>query len=200
MGRVDPLPPREWPDQMREALAPLRPPDAASRPTSDEGRPKGLNILGTLAHHPELARAYNVFNGHVLFGTTLTDRQRELLILRVAALRRSDYEWRQHVVLADDIGITGKEREAVLEGPGAPSWDERERALLRAVDDLVDGAVVSDEAWTVLSDWLTTEQLMDLVFTVGAYDLLAMAFGAFQIAVDDDLAARVPTSPFPEDP
>ena len=36
-----------------------------------EGRPKGLNILGTFAHHPELTRAYNTFNGHILFGTTL---------------------------------------------------------------------------------------------------------------------------------
>jgi hypothetical protein len=32
---------------------------------------------------------------------------------------------------------------------------------------------------------------MDLVFTVGAYDLLAMAFRSFGVEVDDDLRAFV---------
>ena len=32
--------------------------------------------------------------------------------------------------------------------------------------------------------------MMDLVFTVGAYDLLAMAFKSFGVQIDDDLAAR----------
>ena len=31
---------------------------------------------------------------------------------------------------------------------------------------------------------------MDLVFTVGAYDLLAMAFRSFGVELDDDLRAR----------
>jgi alkylhydroperoxidase family enzyme len=71
--------------------------------------------------------------------------------------------------------------------------------MLRAVDELVAGATVSDETWTTLAESLTTQQLMDLVFTVGAYDLLAMVFGAFGIELDDDLVARVPPSPFAAD-
>ena len=73
---------------MREALAALLPPNPRHAPperTAD--RPKGLNVLGTLAHHPELARAYHTFNGHILFNTSLSPRQRELLVLRVAAVR-----------------------------------------------------------------------------------------------------------------
>ena len=62
------------------------------------------------------------------------------------------------------------------------------------------GATVSNETWATLAGSLTTEQLMDLVFTVGAYDLLAMAFGAFGTELDDDLVAQVPPSPFAEDP
>lgn len=198
MARIDPVPPGEWPDEMREALASLRPADARYPPPRREGRPKGLNVLGTLAHYPALARAYNVFNGHVLFSTSLSERQRELAILRVAALRRSEYEWCQHAVLAGDVGIATEELSAVAEGPGAPAWGPRERALLAAVDELVDGAAISEQTWDVLGAWLTTEQLMDLVFTVGAYDLLAMVFGAFQVELDDDLTAQVPAVPFAE--
>jgi hypothetical protein len=35
-------------------------------------------------------------------------------------------------------------------------------------------------------------QLMDLVFTVGAYDLLAMAFKSFGVQLVDDLVALHP--------
>ena len=196
MARIDPVPPGQWPPQMRDVLAALRPPEVRHQPPArGEGRPKGLNILGTLAHHPALARAYHVFNGHVLFSTTLTERQRELAVLRVAALRRAEYEWRQHAVLAGDVGIGEEELAAVAQGPDAPLWTAIDAALLRAVDELVAAAALSQETFQALAGSLTTEQVMDLVFTVGAYDLLAMVFGAFAIELDDDLAA-VPPSPF----
>ncbi len=136
----------------------------------------------------------------MLFATSLSERQRELVVLRVAAVRRAEYEWRQHAVLAGDVGIGEEELLAVAEGPDAAGWGPLEAAMLRAVDELVAGATLSDETWTTLAESLTTEQLMDLVFTVGAYDLLAMVFGAFEIELDEDLMARVPPSPFAGDP
>ena len=120
---------------MREAIAALRPDDPRYEPPPRRpGRPAGLNILGTLAHHTALARAYHVFNGHVLFATSLSERQRELLVLRVAAVRRAEYEWRQHAVLAQDVGIDADELLAVAEGPDAAGWEPLEAAMLRAVD------------------------------------------------------------------
>lgn len=187
-ARIAPLAPRDWPGAMREALAALRPPDARLAAPRTEGRPKALNALGTLAHHPELARAFHTFNGHVLFTSTLTERQRELLVLRVAAVRRCEYEWRQHAVLALDVGIGPDELARVVEGPSAPGWDPLERALLAAVDELVADAAVADATWAVLAAHLSTQQCMDVVFTVGAYDLLAMAFRSFGIELDADLA------------
>jgi len=187
MARIEPLAPRDWPEEMREALAALRPPDARLPAPRTEGRPKALNALGTFARYPALARAFHTFNGHVLFATSLSERQRELVVLRVAAMRGSEYEWRQHAVLAGDVGIGAGEVEAVAEGPGAPGWSPPERALLRAVDELVGDAVVSDATWDELAGFLDTHQLMDLVFTVGAYDLLAMAFRSFGVELDADL-------------
>ncbi|MGH9018441.1 MAG: carboxymuconolactone decarboxylase family protein, partial [Acidimicrobiales bacterium] len=103
---------------------------------------------------------------------------------------------RQHAVLAGDAGIGADELDAVIAGPDGGSWSAVEAALLRAVDELVAGATVSAATWESLAASLTTEQVMDLVFTVGAYDLLAMVFGAFAVDVDDDLAALVPPPPF----
>jgi 4-carboxymuconolactone decarboxylase len=173
---------------MRDALAALRVPNPRHPfPTPDPDRPKGLNVLGTLARHPELARAYHTFNGHILFSTTLTPRVREVLVLRVAAVRRADYEWAQHVVLAADAGLSPEEVDRIAEGPEAEAWSPVDRALVAAVDELLHDARISDATWATLAAELDEQQLMDLVFTVGAYDVLAMAFRTFDIELDDDL-------------
>lgn len=188
MPRLRPLPPAEWPEDMQAAIAALRPPvPRHPLPRRDEGRPKGLNALGTLAHHPALTRAFNTFNGHVLFASTITPRQRELLVLRVAALRQAEYEWAQHVVLAADAGLGPDEIAAVAAGPDAPGWAPLERALLRAADDLIGEAKIGDATWAALAAELDDEQLMDVVFTVGAYEVVAMAFRTFEIDLDADL-------------
>ena len=188
MTRQSPLPPGEWPESMRDALAALRPAEPTHPfPPADPSRPKGLNALGFLAHHPTLTRAWNTFNGHILFGSTITPRQRELLVLRVAHRRRSEYEWVQHTVLAGDAGITPDEVVRVQHGADAEGWAPLDAALVAAADELIDDARVSDATWAVLAAELDQQQLMDVVFTVGAYDLLAMAFRSFDVGVDQDL-------------
>ena len=186
--RIPPLPPADWPEGMKTALAALHPPVPRHPfPERDPNRPKGLNVLGTLAQHPALTTAFHTFNGHVLFATTLTPRQRELLVLRVANVRQCDYEWAQHVVLASDAGISPAEVEQITEGPDAPGWTSLEAALVRAVDELLADAHIADPTWQVLASVFEVEQLLDVIFTVGAYDLLAMALRSAGIPLDDDL-------------
>jgi len=192
MTRIDPLPPTEWPPEMRGALAALRPPNPRHPlPERRDDRPKGLNVLGMLAHHPELTTAFHTFNGHVLFATTLSVRQRELIVLRVAAVRGSDYEWAQHAVLAGDAGIAADEVARIADGPDAPGWAPLDAALLRAVDELIAEATITDATWATLAAELDTKQLMDVIFTVGAYDVLAMALRSFGIELDADLSGHI---------
>jgi len=173
---------------MRDALAALRVKNPRHPfPPRDESRPKGLNVLGTLALHPELATAFHTFNGHILFSTRLSPRQRELLVLRVAAVRQCDYEWKQHVLLAADAGLTPEEIAWAAEGPDAAGWKPVDRAMVAAVDELLGDAKIADDTWAVLTDELDEPQLLDLVFTVGAYDVLAMALRSFGVELDPDL-------------
>ncbi len=191
MARIPPLPPGEWPPEMRDALAALRPANPKHPfPSRKEGRPKGLNVLGTMAHHPELARAFHTFNGYILFGSTLSPRQRELLVLRVAAVRGSEYEWAQHAVLAGDAGIDEDEVARIAQGPDAPGWPTLDGAMVRSVDELIADGAVSEATWELLAAELDDQQLMDLVFTVGAYEILAMALRSFAVELDDDLKRK----------
>jgi AhpD family alkylhydroperoxidase len=175
---------------MQAALAALRPANPRHPfPERDPDRPKGLNVLGTLAHHPAMTTAFHTLTGHVLFGTTLTPRQRELLVLRVAAVRDCEYEWAQHLVLAADAGISDDEVAQVEEGPTA-GWSDLEGALLAAVDELLRDAKVADGTWAVLAAELDHQQLLDVIATVGTYDALAMVLRSAEAQLDDDLVRR----------
>ncbi|MBL7487240.1 carboxymuconolactone decarboxylase family protein [Frankia sp. AgB1.9] len=187
MSRVDPIPPRAWPKEMRGALAALMPPAPRHPPPSPEGRPIPLNMLGTFAHHPGLARAFFTFNGHMLLATTLSQRQREILILRVAKLRQSAYAWAEHLGMGREAGLSDEEIGQIAWGPNAPHWDPLEAALLRATDELVADGEISHDTWTILSATLDTQQLMDVIFTVGAYEILSWMFRSLDLDLDGDL-------------
>jgi alkylhydroperoxidase family enzyme len=182
--RLQPLPPNQWSKAAGAALGPLLPP--TGRPKG-ENRPKGLNALGVLARHPELALAYNTFSGQIMYGSRLSARHRELLVLRVATVRNAEYEWRQHVASAADNGVDADEVARVVIGPDAPGWSGLEQALLRAVDELLGDALIGEETWSTLAVVLDEQELMEVVFTVGAYDTLAMALRTFAVPLDDDL-------------
>ncbi len=72
-------------------------------------------------------------------------------------------------------------------GPATPGWDPLERALLAAADELVADARIADATYADLSSSLDTQQLMDVVFTVGAYEVFAMVMRTFDVELDDDL-------------
>ena len=146
-----------------------------------------LNIFRTLAHHPALMKRWLVFGTHVLSKSTLPERERELVILRIGWLCRSGYEWGQHVVIGKSAGLTDDEIARIPKGADAAGWSASDRALLRATDELHGDAFISDPTWTELSRSLSTQQLMDLVFTVGQYNLVSMALNSFGVQPEPGL-------------
>jgi len=186
--RIRPRPSSDWDAEVFDALgAIMRQRDSQPAERSDPGAPRAVNALAVLMRYPALAKAFLTFNRHLLYESSLSDRIRELLILRIGWLRRAEYEWAQHVLLAQRAGLRKEEIEAVKDGPNATVWVPFEAALLRAVDELHADAFVGDATWEVLAAHLDQRQLMDLVFTVGAYDLLAMAFNTFGLELDPGL-------------
>jgi alkylhydroperoxidase family enzyme len=175
--RVAPLAPEQIDPEIRERLG-------SDRPV--------LNIFRTLAHHPKLMKRWLVFGNHVLGRSTLSARHRELVILRIGFLCRAPYEWGQHVVIGLGSGLSQPEIDAIPLGPdAAPTkevrWSDLERALLRATDELHQDAMISDATWAALAKELSTQQLMDLVFTVGQYNLVSMALNTLGVQPEPGL-------------
>ena len=171
--RVAPLPESEWDEETRDLLGGLM-----------RAGGRVLNIFATLARHPRLLKRWLVFGNHVLGKNTLSPRDRELLILRIGWLCRAEYEWGQHAVIARGVGISDDEIRRVTEGPAAPGWDPADADLLRAVDELHEDAMIGDATWRALAARYDTQQLMDLVFTVGQYNLVSMALNTLGVQLD----------------
>jgi alkylhydroperoxidase family enzyme len=174
--RIEPLPESQWDPQLRELFA----------RGSDSVPPRGriLNIFRTLAHHPALLRRWTVFGNHVLFKSTLPARERELVILRIGWLCRSEYEWGQHARIGREAGLTAEEICRIPIGADAKGWSAADADLLRATDELRHDARVSDATWKRLSERYNTQQMLDLLFAVGQYNLVSMVLNSCGVQRD----------------
>ncbi|MFP3670665.1 hypothetical protein SB717_36890, partial [Priestia sp. SIMBA_032] len=85
-------------------------------------------------------------------------------------------EWIQHLFMARDAGLTDEEVGRIAYGPTAPFWDDLDAAMLAAVDELIGDGCIGPTTWQTLAAQLGTQQILDLIFTVGAYDTLAGLF------------------------
>jgi 4-carboxymuconolactone decarboxylase len=193
--RVSPLLPPEWDADVRDAMSVF--PSARDFVLSHHqaADSRGVNGVGIILRHPALAKAFLTFNNHVATASSLSARVRELLILRISWLKRSEYEFIQHIVLGKRAGLSDAEIERIQFGPDAPGWDPVDVDLIRAVDELHAEAKILDATWTRLSAHFSPPELLDLVFAVGCYEILAMAFNTFGVELESgterlDLAVR----------
>jgi len=81
--------------------------------------------------------------------------------------------------------LTDQEILRIMKGPDAEGWSSFDATLLQAVDELHKDAFISDSTWVTLAEQYTEQQLMDLVFTVGTYNLASMALNSFVVQLDE---------------
>lgn len=146
------------------------------------GRPP--NVLATLARHPRLFRGWLHFAGVLMPRGSLPRADTELVILRVAHNCRCDYEWRHHVRIGRQAGLTEEEITRVADGPDAAGWSGRQALLLEAADELHHIRVIADALWSKLADQLDELELIELVMLIGHYEMLAMALATLGVQED----------------
>jgi AhpD family alkylhydroperoxidase len=142
------------------------------------------NLFLTLGRHPRLFRGWLRFAARLMPRGTLSRRETELVILRVAHLRECDYEWRQHSRLARRSGVTPDELERVAAGPDGGGWSGREHAMLAAVDGLHYHRDLDDRTWTRLRRRLTEPECIELCMLAAHYDMLATVITSLRIQPD----------------
>lgn len=146
---------------------------------------RSLNLFLVLGRHRKLFRGWLRFAGRLMPGGTLPRRETELVILRVAHLRACAYEEAHHQRLARRVKVTEQDLERVRQGPDAPGWSDRERAILRAVEELHHTQDLTDETWAELRRHLDEKGAIELVLLAAHYEMLATAITALRIPLDE---------------
>lgn len=142
-------------------------------------------IFTTLGRHHGLFWGWLHFAGKLMPGGRLPRIDTELVILRVAAVRGSDYEFNHHSLLGRRAGLSGDDIQRVRLGAAAPGWNDRQSLLLRVTESLLDQRDLDDALWAELRATEDERSCIELLLLVGHYDMLATTLNTLRIQPED---------------
>ena len=184
--RVQPLEIGKWDTELKKSS--WIPENVTEKSQLPEMMAKVFNVTATLANHPTLAKSWNQFAMHIMGTNSLEARIREIAIIRIGYLNQSDYELSQHAWIGEMSGLTKEEIIRITEGPGASGWNNLEALTILAADELKESGIVSTKTWdSLIENGLSQQQMMDLVFTIGQYNMVSWALNSLGVQLDEGL-------------
>ena len=151
-----------------------------------------LNIFRTLAHAETGLRPALRLGQSILTQYELDAALRELVILSVARLTGAEYEWVQHVAIGQAVGVTSEQIIALERGDAdAACFDDRERLVLRAATELVEGASTTRPTLDALKAGFSDREIVELVLAAGYHRMLATLMNSVEIDLDQPVGTRV---------
>lgn len=147
-------------------------------------RGRSYQFMRVVSIDRRLFRPFLLWNARIMPRGKLSRRHTEAVIVRVAVLCRSKYEWTQHRAIGRGVGLTPEEIEAASVDPTNPLLDEQTRQLLAAVPALLEQHALSTESFDALAEFLTPAQILEFVMLVGNYAMLAGALNSFGVPLE----------------
>ena len=142
------------------------------------------NLFRTLARHRRLFRGWLRFAGQLMPRGRLPRRESELVILRVAHLCDSRYEFDHHVRLSRRAGLSNEDVHDITRPLAQGAWTEREYTILSAVDRLHADRDLDDDMWAALRGHLDERDCVELLMLVGHYEMLATFLNTVRVPLD----------------
>jgi alkylhydroperoxidase family enzyme len=183
MARVPYLDPSDLPAEHRDLLA------------------RNINLFRAMVHSPNGARAFHRLGEFIRHESRLDPRLRELAILQVGYLTRSEYEYTHHIKIGRDFGVTDDDiRALAAESAGRPSTLEPlARTVLRAAREMTQGFAMADGTFAALAQALDHERLTDLVITIAFYNAVVRFLATMQIDNEPEYRKLLAEFPFAQD-
>lgn len=177
--RIPPLPPEERTEAQQKTL------DEISMVVVDGVRKarEDIDCLEILIRHSELYLAHLGVGKQFLSGCDLSIRDRELAILRIGWLSQAPFEWGSHVVIAKRNGISAEEIEWAIEGSSASGWNKKDRATIRAMEELHFDSMITDETWADLAEFYNDRELIELTVIAGQYKTVAYMQNSLRLPI-----------------
>jgi alkylhydroperoxidase family enzyme len=153
--------------------------DGVRKPREDKA------ALEILIRHAELYKAHVDVAKKYLSDCEMDIRDRELAILRIGWLSQAPFEWGAHVKIAKRNGISSEEIQRVVEGSTAEAWNKRDRAIVRAMEELHFDSMITDATWADLQEFYNDKKLIELVILAGQYKTVAYYQNALRLPLPD---------------
>ncbi len=169
-------------DVAYRVVVPVREPPL-DRPRIEPVDGPGLRVSRTFRRHPAMADAFSATSGFVLNPdlSGLTPHDRELLILRTGWNAQAVYEWAKHVGSVGRARDHGLDPTWIAQGHDAAGWNETERLLIDAANEMYRDTTVSDETWNALAERYDTRRMISIAATAARYRMVSMLLNAFGV-------------------
>jgi len=153
-----------------------------------------MNIFRTLLNHPNLASELNSTIISLVSGDKeISDRLREIIIMRVSWKAYCDYEWSQHYMASLYFGLTEPDLVAIRDWRSAACFSAAEKAVLAATDDLLDNKKISTAIWTLLKEHFKTDKaLIEVVTCIGNWHMFALILNGLEVPLDEGMSSWAP--------
>jgi len=142
-----------------------------------------INLTRLLVNSPGMAKAFHGIGGYIRNKSTLDSRLRELAILQVGWMEKSEYEFTHHVKIGKEFGVTDEDIQGLfLETEGKPSkLDPLTKAVLKGAREMVRNIGMSDETFAEIKKHLSNEHMTDLVLTIAFYCAVVRVLATMKI-------------------
>jgi alkylhydroperoxidase family enzyme len=174
--RITPLEP-PFTDAIGEQLRSMMPP----------GVPP-IALFRTFVKNMPMAAAMHEWGSYELSRhLSVSLRDREIVIDRTCARCGCEYEWGVHLAFfAARAELTDAQVTSLTHGDDRdPCWSsERDRLLIRLVDQLHECATVSDDLWCALEAEFSEDQLLDLTMLTGWYHAISFTARAARVPLE----------------
>jgi alkylhydroperoxidase family enzyme len=136
--------------------------------------PRKLNVMKMLANASAAFLPCMRLGGAILGRQKLKPAMRELVILTVSHLERGQYEWVQHVPIAEAAGCSTEKITAIEKGNfESPFFDDREQALLHFARQVIEKVRADEETVRTANRYFSPQEIVEIIVTCGFYMMLA---------------------------
>jgi len=146
---------------------------------------KILNLYKVAAHSPKVFLNFIRLGNSIIGRTELPPRLREIVILRVATLTGSEYEWAQHAPVARQVGVSQQQLDAISDWKNSAEFNNEERAVLQYTDEVAQQVKVTDQTFNTLKNFFSEQLIVELTMTIGYYEMVARLLVPLQVEVDE---------------
>ncbi|RZA15817.1 MAG: carboxymuconolactone decarboxylase family protein [Lysobacteraceae bacterium] len=139
-------------------------------------------LYQVLLNSPPMAHGWEQLLTAVRRHNTLDAIDRELIIVRVAALNDARFEYEAHVPIALAAGATQASIDTVSDpARTVDGLADATRALIDLTDAMTRDIRVPDEIYARVRNYYTERQVVDAMVTIGAYNMVSRFLEALHI-------------------